>query len=149
MTETQYQQTGYQGSAAPVGQLKTNRSLLKFILLSIVTLGIYAIVFYSSVSNTINIAASRYDGRKTMHYCLLAFLVGPVTLGIGYLVWHHKIAGRIGNELQRRNIPYQLKSADFWLWSVLGAFIVVGPYIYVHKLATATNKIAEHYNVNG
>ncbi|MCI1956271.1 MAG: DUF4234 domain-containing protein [Oscillospiraceae bacterium] len=61
----------YQASAAPVGQLQTNRGLLKFVLLSIITLGIYSIVFYSGISNDVNVIASRYDGKKTMHYCLI------------------------------------------------------------------------------
>ena len=89
-------------STAPVGQLKTNKGLLKTILLSIITFGIYGIVVMSSVSNDINVVASRYDGKKTMHYCLLVFLVGPLTLGIGYIVWNHKLCNRIGAELQRR-----------------------------------------------
>ena len=51
----------------PVAQLKTNRGLLKYILLSLITFGIYGIVAMSGVSSDINIAASRYDGKKTMH----------------------------------------------------------------------------------
>ena len=98
--------TNYQASTAPVGQVKTNRSLLKVILLTIVTLGIYNLVFFSSISNDINVMASRYDGKKTMHYCLLFFLVGPFTLGIGYWVWYHKMSNRIGSELDRRGIEY-------------------------------------------
>ncbi len=148
-TERPGDQQAYQPSAAPVGQLKTNRKLLKFILLSIVTLGIYSIVFYSGISNEINVVASRYDGKKTMHYCLLLFLVGWITLGIGYFVWFHKISNRIGGELKRRNIGYNFGASDFWLWNILGSFIIVGPFIYLHKLATAMNKTAEHYNVNG
>ncbi|HEX2937804.1 MAG TPA: DUF4234 domain-containing protein [Ruminiclostridium sp.] len=70
-------QSTYQSSAAPVGQLNTRRSLVKFIFLGIITLGIYPIVFYSGISSDINVIASRYDGKKTMHYCLLLFLVGP------------------------------------------------------------------------
>jgi hypothetical protein len=147
-TESQVGAT-YQVSAAPVGQLNTHRSLIKFILLGIITLGIYPIVFYSGMSADINIIASRYDGRKTMHYCLLLFLIGPITLGIACLVWFHNISGRIGTELKRRNIPYNFGSSDYWLWGVLGALIIVGPFIYIHKLATASNKIAEHYNING
>ncbi|MDR3553057.1 MAG: DUF4234 domain-containing protein [Clostridia bacterium] len=156
MDETQNAQTAtasqgqpYQASAAPIGQLNKNRSLIKFILLGIITLGIYTIVFYSGISSDINIIASRYDGRKTMHYCLLLFLIGPITLGIAYLVWFHRISGRIGNELKRRNIAYSFGASDFWLWGLLGSLIVVGPFIYIHKLATASNKIAEHYNING
>ena len=133
----------------PVGQLNTKRGLLKFILLSLVTFGIYSIVFMSSISNDVNVVCSRYDGKKTMHYCLLFFLVGPITCGIAYIVWAHKICNRIGNELKRRGIAYSFSAADYWLWNVLGSFIVVGPFIYLHKLAKATNLMNENYNANG
>ncbi|XOQ47547.1 MAG: DUF4234 domain-containing protein [Eubacteriales bacterium] len=143
------QEQVYQTSPAPVRQLNAKRSLLKFILLGIITLGIYPIVFYSGISADINVIAGRYDGRKTMHFCLLCFLVGPITLGIACLVWFHRISERIGDELNRRNIDYSFGAKDFGLWFVLGAFIIVGPFVYVHKLATASNKLAEHYNING
>lgn len=142
-------QPAYQASAAPVGQLNTNKSLLKYILLSLITFGIYGIVVMSSVSNDINIVASRYDGRKTMHFCLMFFLIGPITLGIGDLVWYNNISGRIGNELRRRNIAYNFSSSDFWLWGILGSLIIVGPFVYMYKLFKATNLMCEHYNVNG
>ena len=147
--ETVETQKSYQTSAAPVGQLNTHRSLLKFILLGIVTLGIYPIVFYSGISSDINVIASRYDGQKTMHYCLVCFLLAPITLGIVALVWFHNISKRVGNEVKRRGFSYEFGAADFWLWGVLGALIIVGPYIYIYKLATASNMIAEHYNING
>lgn len=67
------QQTTYVASTRPVGQLKTDRGLLKFLLLSLITCGIYSIVFFSSLSNDINVIVSRYDGRKTMYFALLLF----------------------------------------------------------------------------
>ena len=134
---------------APVAQLKTNKGLLKTILLSLITFGIYPLVVMSAVSNDINIVASRYDGKRTMHFCLLFFIVSPITLGIAGLVWYHKISARIGAELRRRSVPYSFGAADFWLWNVLGSFIVVGPFIYLHKMFKATNLMNAHYNVNG
>ena len=133
----------------PVGQMKTNRSLWRYILFNIITLGIYSLVFYSSISDDVNRICSRYDGKKTMHYCLLFFLVAPVTLGIGGVVWYHRLSGRIGAELTRRGVAYTFGAGDFWLWNVLGSFIVVGPFVYLHKLATAMNKLAESYNTAG
>ena len=65
---------------SPVGQLKTDRGFWKLFFLSLITLGIYPIVFWSGISNDINVIASRYDGKKTMHYCLLFFVVNPLTL---------------------------------------------------------------------
>ncbi len=133
----------------PAGQLKTNRSLVKTILLSLITFGIYAIVVMSGVSNDINVVASRYDGKKTMHYCLLTFVITPITLGIGSFVWSHKISNRIGDELKRRGVDYSFSAKDFWLWGILGCFIVVGPFVYMHKLFKATNLMCENYNING
>lgn len=67
MNDQIQQEQTQQTSTAPVGQLKANKSLVKYILLSLITFGIYGIVILSSVSNDINIIASRYDGKRTMH----------------------------------------------------------------------------------
>lgn len=136
-------------NTAPVAQLNTKRGLLKFILLTIVTFGIYSIVYFSSISSDINQIASRYDGKKTMHFCLLTFLVAPITFGIAGIVWYHKISARIGNELSRRGISYSFGAGSFWGWNVLGSFIGVGPFIYLHKLSKAMNLLCADYNVKG
>lgn len=136
-------------ASVPVRQLKTNKGLFKYIILSLITFGIYPLVVMSSVSDSVNIVASRYDGKKTMHYCLLCFIVAPITLGIATIVWYHNISNRIGNELRRRGIAYSFSAADFWLWNVLGSFIFIGPFVYMHKLFRATNLMCAHYNVNG
>lgn len=54
-----------QFASAPVGKLKTNRGVVKTILLSLITFGIYGLVVMSAVSSDINTIASRYDGKKT------------------------------------------------------------------------------------
>lgn len=143
------QSTGYQPSSAPVGQLKTNRGLLKYILLSLITFGIYGIVAMSSVSTDINVIASRYDGKRTMHYCLLFFVISWLTLGIGVLVWYHKISARIGGELTRRGVSYGFGAGSYWGWNILGSLILVGPFIYHYKLFKSMNLLSQHYNTYG
>lgn len=134
---------------APAAQLSTSRGLLKFILLSLITFGIYGIVAMSKVSTDINIIASRYDGRKTMHYCLVTFVFSWLTLGIYPLIWMHNLCDRIGNELHRRSIFYSFGPSTFWLWGILGSLIVVGPFIYGHKLFKAMNLLSADYNQRG
>ncbi len=136
-------------STRPAIQLPTNRSMAKLILLGIITLGIYPLVIMSKISENINTIASRYDGKSTMHYCLLCFLIGPITLGIAYIVWQHKISSRIGCELLRRNLPYSFSTSDYWLWGVLGSLIIVGPFVYLHKFCKAMNTLATDYNDRG
>ena len=135
--------------APPMRQLRSDRSLGMFILLTVVTLGIYAIIFFASAANDLNTLASRYDGRKTMHFALLFFIIGPITFGIGFYVWFHIISGRVGNELRRRQVYQQFDASTFWLWAVLGSLIVVGPFVYVYKFCEAMNALTRSYNLYG
>ena len=145
----QYQQPYGQQFYGPVRQLNTRRGLIKLILLSIITFGIYPFVFFSGISEDINLIASRFDGKKTMHYCLMAFIIGPLTFGIGFIVWFHNLSSRMGNELARRGIAYSFGASDYWLWNVLGSLLIIGPFVYLHKLARASVLLAEDYNVRG
>jgi len=140
---------GYAQGSAPFAQLKTNRGLLKLVLLTIITFGIYMFVFYYSIGEEINIIARKYDGKKTMNFALLVFLITPITFGIALIVWFHKLSDRIGGELARRGISYPFSAGTFWLWNVLGGIIVIGPFVYLSKLATAMNMLAGHYNAHG
>lgn len=66
--------------------LQTNRSLTKYILLGLITLGIYDIVVMTKISNDINTIASKHDGRHTMNFCLVFFIFSWLTFGIVPLV---------------------------------------------------------------
>lgn len=134
---------------APVAQLRTNRSFIKTFLLSIVTLGIYGLVCYGHITDEVNLVCSRYDGKKSMNYYLLFFLVGPITLEIATIIWMHNLCERIGNELKRRQLDYDFGAKDFWLWGVLGSLIIVGPFVFAHKFFRSVNKMNESFNQIG
>jgi hypothetical protein len=133
----------------PVMPVKTNRSLLKYILLGIITLGIYDLVVMTETTNSVNTIVSRYDGRRSMHFLLMFFLFGWLSCGIAWFVWFHRISNRVGNELQRRGYPRLLSASDYWLWYVLGSIIIVGPFIYLFKMFAAVNTLANDYNQRG
>ncbi len=133
---------------APRVQFAANRGLIKMILLGLVTFGIYDIVIWCKIVTELNVAASRYDGRRTMPYLAMTTLM-PWTLGIVSFVWYHNVCDRIGNELRRRGLDYKFGAGTFWLWNVLGSFILVGPFVFVHKFMKAMNMINRDFNVNG
>ena len=133
----------------PALQLRTNRGLAKMLFLGIITFGIYPLVVESHISEELNLIASRHDGRRTMHFCLIYFIFSWLTLGIASLVWYHRTSDRMCGELQRRQIAYSFGSSDFWLWCILGMLIVVGPYIYIYKRMKAMNLINADYNQKG
>lgn len=135
--------------ARPQYQLRTNRGLLKYILLGLITLGIYDIWQMSEISESINIIASKRDGRKTMHYCLMFFIFGWLTLGIGWFVWYHILSNRIGDELESRGINYDFDANTFWIWDVLLGLVFIGPFVYTYKLMKAMNLLSEDYNQRG
>lgn len=134
---------------APVRRLPANRNFWLYLIFTLVTFGIYPLIVVAKIGEEVNVIASRHDGRRTMNYILVALILGPLTVNIYTLVWWHGTSDRIGDELTRRGHSRMLSSSDFWLWGVLGIFIVVGPYIYLWKLLKAVNTLNADYNVRG
>ncbi len=126
-------------------KLKTNRRMWKLMLLNILTCGIYSIIFFIPFTFDLDKIAPKREGEKTMNY-LFAFLLSLVTCSIMLVVWHYQIAARIQKALEDRNIDYEFGTGDFWGWYVIGELILVGPFIYFHKLCKAMNLLCESYN---
>ena len=139
--------SGY--ARGPVKQLRTNRGLLKMILLSLITLGIYGLWVMYTITEDVNTIATPYDRKTTMNFLLLAFVFSWLTLGIAPFVWYHRISNRIGNELLRRGIPYKFGAGTFWGWGILGCLIIIGPLVYCHKMMKSMNLLCADYNVRG
>ena len=125
-------------------KLKTNRSMWKLMLFNILTLGLYSIFFFIPFSFDVD-KVSKNEGEKTMNY-LWAHILAIFTFSIVVDVWHFHIARRIENALSDREINYDFGTNDFWLWFILGSLILVGPFIYFHKLCTAMNLLCKDYN---
>lgn len=142
-TEEQAVQTCASALQLPVG-----RSLLKMILLGLITAGIYPTVIWSRIVTELNIAASRNDGKRTMPYFGMMMLT-PITFGVFSFVWMHRFCNRVGNQLKFRSCDYRFGARDFWLWCMLGSLILVGPFVFVHKLMKSMNLINAHYNTCG
>lgn len=136
------------GSGAPAIQFATNRCLWKMIVFGLLTFGIYDIVIWCKLVTELNVAACRYDGKRTMPFFAMSSVM-PLTFGIIYFVWNHKLCNRISAELSRRGYEYKFGASTFWLWYVLGSLILVGPFVYLHKLLKAMNCINEDFNQNG
>jgi len=129
-------------------KLAENRSLAKMFFLGILTLGIYPSIINYYMCEDINLIASPHDGQRTMHPNAMA-LLAVITLTIYAFVWEHKLCNRIRDELSRRDIDYKFSASTFWLWSVLGCLIIIGPFVYCHKYCTAMNYLAADYNRRG
>ena len=135
---------------APIIKLRTNRGLLKFFFLSLITFGIYGIICLGNVSRDINTIATKHDGKTTMSFYLVALIFSWLSLGIVPLIWFHNLSSRIERELLVRNLPYQFGTGIFWGWNILGSLLFgIGPFVYIHKLMHAMNALAADYNIKG
>jgi uncharacterized membrane protein len=124
--------------------LKTNRGFIKFTLLSLITLGIYALVFWSKFAKDANVACA-YDGKKTRGIWL-TLLFSLLTLGIYALIWDIKLASRVIDGAEHYNVKTSVSMSSYLLWKILGLFIAIGPIVAYALLFKTMNRVCKAYN---
>lgn len=123
----------------------TRRGVVSFILLGIVTLGIYDLVLLSHVQKEINEIYGEEDKKSSPFWISWAF--GWISLGIVPLIWCCKVAEKIHVLQDAMALPKPKTSfASLFNWSVFGLFILVGPWIGWHNFFVSLNKIEEALN---
>ncbi len=133
--------------SAPYGfmPLRTDRSLLVFILLTIVTCGIYSWVFIYQLIQDVNIACDG-DGEETMNFWLF-FLLSLVTCGIFAYVWYYQLGNRLQNNCARYGQPNTEGGTAVLLWMLLGVLLCgIGVFIGWNIIINNTNTVCRGYN---
>ncbi len=135
-------QAGVNAAFAPV---KTDRSLLMYILLNIITCGIYSWFFIHSMSRDINIVC-REDGQKTaglLTYILLCL----VTCGIYSWIWSYGFANRLYTNAPRYGLMFSESGTTVLMWNIFGILLCcIGPFIALHIMIKNMNILAGAYN---
>lgn len=125
--------------------MKTNRGLLKYILLTIITCGIYAIYFEYAFARDMNIVCAG-DGKKTRGV-LAQIIFSALTLGIYSLVWLYGVGERINANSFRRNMTSRCTGGSLLLWHIVGSLLFgVGPFVALYKRIHGLNDLCEAYN---
>lgn len=127
------------------GKLKDDRGLLSYILLSIITMGIYSYYFLYKIARDVNVACEG-DGAKTSG--LVAFiLLSFVTCGIYAWVWYYKLGNRLAENAPRYGMHFQENGTTILLWLLFGTWLCgIGAFIAMHILIKNTNQICGAYN---
>lgn len=122
-----------------------NRSLVKYILLSIVTCGIYSYFFIYQLAKDVNIICSG-DGKETAG--LLKFiLLSIVTCGIYSWFWMYNIANRLAENAPRYGMSFTENGTTVLMWYIFGAVLCgIGPFIGMNIIIKNTNALATAYN---
>lgn len=125
--------------------LSTSRSLVGYIILSLISCGIYGYYFIYTLARDINVACAN-DGDRTpglATYIILSF----ITCGFYSLYWEYKLANRIYANQQRYNITIAENGTAVLLWRIFGALIcLLGTFVGINILINNTNKICQAYN---
>ncbi len=116
------------------------RGMITYILLSVLTLGIYHIVFWTKLSKDVN-ALCEGDGKKTMKY-VFCFLLNIVTVGIFGFVWKYKLAKRLQENAARYDLKFSESGALVVVLAIVFALFPVSQFVLVKNF----NKMAVAYN---
>ena len=146
--QTQYQ-TDTSTYIAPVPRggvpLDTNRDLVAYILLSLVTCGIYGYWFVYKMAQDTNTICEG-DGNNTPG--LAAFiLLSIITCGIYSIYWQYQLAKRMDDNAPRYGVTLTEHASDVLLWLLLGTFICVFlSYVGVNYNIKNLNTMSAAYN---
>lgn len=125
--------------------MKTNRGLVKYILLTIITCGIYAIYFEYTFARDMNIVCAG-DGKKTRGV-LAQVIFSALTLGVYSLFWLYGVGERINSNSLQRNVQPRCTGGSLLLWYIVGALLFgVGPFVALYKRIHGLNDLCEAYN---
>ena len=129
----------------PAGLLKFDRSLLMYILLGILTCGIYDLYFLHSMARDANIACAG-DGGNTAEI-LQFLLLSLVTCGLYGIYWQYSLANRLADNAPRYGMQFQENGTTVLLWILLGFLLCgIGSFVALHILIKNMNKICYAYN---
>jgi len=133
----------FSGNTGPA--LTADRSLAAYILLSIITCGIYGYYFIYSVAKDVNIACAD-DGEETAGLGMF-ILLSIVTCGFYSIYWMYKLGNRLTANAPRYGMSFQENGSTIVLWKVFGLLICcIGTYIGDYILIKNTNAICDAYN---
>ena len=113
------------------------RSLGKYILLTIVTLGIYNIFFWNKWTEDVNKLCDG-DDKESANY-LLVFILDWCSLGINTLAWNCQM----GERLFQKAADYGVEFKHGGMFFMLTRFI---PFVSASYKISYVNKLAEIYN---
>lgn len=140
-----YYQAKSQTGGVYTGPLKTDRSLVLYILLGFLTCGIYQLYVFYTIMRDVNVACDG-DGRHTPG--LLEFILfGILTCGIYDLYWFYSVGNRLADNAPRYGLHFQENGTTLLLWMLIGSLLCfIGNYVGIYFLLNNVNAICSAYN---
>lgn len=123
--------------------LKTNRGLLKYLLFSLITLGIYDLYIVHRAAKDANLADS---SSKKVGGLIFFIFMSIITAGIYSFYWWYKVTEKFANVIRTSGAKPAITGGGFLLWEIFGSLIIVGPFIALYKFFKNWNASNALYN---
>lgn len=154
-SDPRYQQSGpaggpqYGQTPPPPGYApfrpKADRSLVAYILLSLITCGIYSWYFIYALARDVN-AVCAGDGKSTAGLVKL-ILLSMITCGFYSFYWYYALGNRLAENAPRYGLNFQENGTTVLLWYVVGVLACgIGPFVGMHIIIKNTNALCGAYN---
>ena len=130
-------------------RIQTDRNIVMYVVLTIITLGIYGYYFIYMLAQDVN-EMCEGDGQSTgglAAFILLSF----VTCGFYAYYWYYQLANRLQLNASRYGITVMESGTTILLWCLVGLLVCgIGPLVAMHLIIKNTNAMAVAYNqMNG
>lgn len=138
-------QPGMEGTPNYGMPLPTDRNIVVFFALNLVTCGIYSYFFLYSLIQDVNIVC-KGDGDETPGL-LLFIVLSIITCGIYSIIWWYSLADRLYLNARRYGLFFTENGTTVLLWFILGIFLcTIGPWVGMHIVFKNTNALCAAYN---
>lgn len=127
-------------------RLKNDYSLISYLLLGVITFGIYPIWILHNLVRDVN-DICREDGRRSPGVLQL-ILLSLVTLGLYSFFWYYRIGDMLERAARRnRELRCDITGGYILICFVLNAVMCyLAGWVGLHKIFEATNILATDYN---
>lgn len=125
----------------------THRSALLYFFLNAITLGIFGAAMFGRIKKEYEEMAKDSPNKKKIGSFAAAYFLGFPTLGIYPLVLGTKLVSAIGELAKEKGMERPRITGKFFiLWVTLGADILVGPFIAMHRFLLVLNALETKEN---
>ena len=143
----QYQSASadYGAGAAWKRPVTENRDFVLYVILTIITCGIYGLVFLYSMIQDVNTVCDG-DGEHTRGLMGL-ILLSLVTCGIYSFYWYYCLGNRLAKNAPRYGMSFQENGTTVLLWMVIGSLLCgLGSWVANYIIIKNCNQLCAAYN---
>ena len=144
-TNQGYGSYAQQVSSVGGGPVRADRDIITYVLLTIVTCGIYGYWYIYQLAMDANTMCA--DDNEETPGLLIYILLSFVTCGLYGIYWEYKLANRLSAYAPRFGITIKESGSEVLMWHLIGALICgLGTFVGTNILFGISNQLATAYN---